>query len=317
MARWVGSGNWYVVRVGPIFRWRPCGAAREGYRYTLARDNERMEARELAGIALEAARRAVAVHREHAGRVELAEWAEKGASDYVTRVDHEAETRMVDHLRACCPDHDIMAEESTELGDAAGVRSRFEASEYLWILDPLDGTTNFLHGYPAYAASAAVAHRGEVVAGAVVDGVTGTAWWSWRGGGAWRDGERVRVSPIERLDRALIGTGFPFKVLDRLPAYLRQFDAILRSTSGIRRAGSAALDLCHVADGRFEGFWELWLAPWDIAAGTLVVREAGGVVTGLEGGEDVRAGGAIVAGNPAVHGCLVALLAGLASAEGS
>jgi myo-inositol-1(or 4)-monophosphatase len=267
-----------------------------------------MERSQLARIALEAARLAAEVQRRHLGRLDVSEWAEKGASDFVTRVDREAESRLVEHLERWCPGHEIMAEESTDLGDEASVRERFESAEYLWLVDPLDGTTNYLHGYPAYAASVAVAHGGEVVAGAVVDGSSGTEWWAWQGGGAWRDGSRVWVSGIDRLDRALVGTGFPFKVLDLLPSYLIQFAAVLSRTSGIRRAGSAALDLCHVADGRFDGFWELWLAPWDIAAGTLMIREAGGMVTSLGGTGDVRGGGAIVAGNPAIHGGLLGLL---------
>lgn len=267
-----------------------------------------MQRRELARIALEAARRATAVHRRHLGRLTVGDWAEKGTADYVTAVDREAEARLVEHILEECPGHDVMAEESTELGDPESIRSRFDRSEHLWVVDPLDGTTNYLHQYPAYAASVAVAERGEVVAGAVVDGATGTAWWAVLGEGAWRDGKRVRVSELDRLDRALIGTGFPFKVVDLLPAYLGQVDRVLRRTSGIRRAGAAAIDLCHVADGRFDGFWELWLAPWDIAAGTLMIREAGGIVTSLDGSEDVRAGGAIVAGNPAVYGLLAPLL---------
>lgn len=267
-----------------------------------------MDPEQLAATALEAARSAAAVHQRHAGRLGVEDWDEKGTADFVTHVDREAEATIIAHLRDRFPEHDVMAEESSRLGDPGSVRARFDEAEYLWVIDPLDGTTNFLHGYPAYAASVAVAHRGELVAGAVVDGRTGTAWWAWRGGGAWRDGERVRVSSIDRLDRALIGTGFPFKVLDYMPAYLKQFDAVLRRTSGVRRAGAAALDLCHVADGRFDGFWELWLAPWDIAAGVLMVREAGGIVTGPGGEHDVRAAGAIVAGNPEIHEELLSLL---------
>lgn len=267
-----------------------------------------MDPKQLADIALQAGRKAAGVHQRHAGGVAVDEWSEKGTADFVTHVDREAEERIIAHIRDRCPGHDVMAEESADLGDPASVRARFDDAEYLWVIDPLDGTTNFLHGYPAYAASVAVAHRGELVAGAVVDGVTGRAWWAWRGGGAWRDGERVRVSGIDRLDRALIGTGFPFKVLEYMPAYLEQFDAVLRRTSGVRRAGAAALDLCHLADGRFDGFWELWLAPWDIAAGTLIVREAGGIVTTPEGAEDVRAAGAIVAGNPHIHEALMDIL---------
>lgn len=267
-----------------------------------------MEPKQLCAIALDAARLATEVHRRHLGELEVSEWAEKGNADFVTRVDRAAEARMIEAIRARCPGHDILAEESTELGDPASVRARFEGSEWLWILDPLDGTTNYLHRYPAYAASVAVAHRGEVVAGAVVDGTTGAAWTAWSGGGAFLDGDPIAVSRIDELKRALIGTGFPFKALHLMPEYLRQFDAILRRTSGIRRAGSAALDLCHVASGWLDGFWELWLAPWDIAAGTLIIREAGGVVTTLAGDEDVRAAGPILAGSRPVHAALKQIL---------
>lgn len=275
-----------------------------------------MDPSELAQVAVEGARLAVEVHRRHLGRVSVSDWAEKAPADFVTAVDREAEARLVEHIERCCPGHDIMAEESTAAGDAASIRSRFEAAEHLWLVDPLDGTTNYLHGYPAYAASVAVARGSEVVAGAVIDGTHGTEWSAWRGGGAWRDGVRIGVSAIDRLDRSLIGTGFPFKVLDLLPVYLSQFERVLSRTSGIRRAGSAALDLCHVADGRFDGFWELWLAPWDIAAGTLLIREAGGRVTTLAGDDDVRAGGGIVAGNPVVHRELSRVLGENPAAEG-
>jgi myo-inositol-1(or 4)-monophosphatase len=267
-----------------------------------------MDPSKLCHIALEAGRRAAAVHRRERGALDPADWDEKGSSDYVTRVDREAEDRAVEYIRERCPGHDILAEESTALGDPASVRRRFDEADYLWVLDPLDGTTNFLHGYPAYAASVAVARDGELVAGAVVDSANGIEWTAWGGGGAWRDGEPIAVSTIDRLDRSLIGTGFPFKALDELPAYLPQFDAVLRRSSGIRRAGAAALDLCHLADGRLDGFWELKLAPWDIAAGVVIVREAGGTVSSLDGSHDVRAAGPIVAGNPAIHSRLLELL---------
>lgn len=267
-----------------------------------------MDPEQLARIAVAAARAAVEAHQRYAGDLDEGDWAEKGTADFVTRVDREAEDRVVARIREAYPDHDIMAEESTDAGEPASVRSRFDSAEYLWIVDPLDGTTNYLHGYPAYAASVAVAHRGHLVAGAVVDGSTGTTWWAWRGGGAWRDGERIGVSSMARLDHALIGTGFPFKVPEHLPRYLGQLETVLRRTSGVRRAGAAALDLCHVADGRLDGFWELWLAPWDIAAGTLVIREAGGLVTSLDGDPDVRAAGAIVAGNTSIHARLLELV---------
>lgn len=260
-----------------------------------------MDARQLCELALDAARVATDVHRRHLGDLQVSDWAEKGTADFVTRVDREAEELAIARIRESCPGHDILAEESTELGDPASIRARFDGAEYLWLLDPLDGTTNYLHRYPAYSASVAVAHRGEVVAGAVVDGTSGATWAAWKGGGAFHDGERISVSPIGALKHALIGTGFPFKALHLMPAYLRQFDAIIRRTSGIRRGGSAALDLCHVATGWLDGFWELWLAPWDIAAGALIIREAGGLITTLDGDQDIRAAGPILAGNPAVY----------------
>lgn len=274
-----------------------------------------MDYQTLCDVALDAARVGAEIHRRHLGGLDVSEWGEKGTSDFVTRVDREAEERIIQRIRDQYPDHAFMAEESTELGDGAAIRARFDDAEWLWVLDPLDGTTNYLHGYPAYAASVAVAHEGEIVAGAVVDGTTGAAWRAWQGGGALLDDRAIRVSAMDRLDRSLIGTGFPFKVLDLMPGYLRQFDAVLRRTSGIRRGGSAALDLCHLATGWLDGFWELWLAPWDIAAGTLIIREAGGVVTTLDGAADVRAGGPILAGAPAIHRELGRVLAGADAAQ--
>ncbi len=268
-----------------------------------------MEPKQLAEIALDAARKARDVHQTYLGRIAPSEWDEKGTSDYVTRVDREAESAIIDHIHECCPDHEVLAEESTRLGNPASVRDRFNAAEYLWVIDPLDGTTNFLHSYPAYAASVAVAHQGRLVAGAVVDH-NGTEWHAWDGGGAFRDGEPIQASRTDRLDRALIGTGFPFKVTELLPRYLRQFDTVLCHAAGIRRAGAAALDLCHLADGRFDGFWELWLAPWDIAAGVVIAREAGAIITTLDGSPDVRAAGAILGGNPTIHRKLASLLEG-------
>lgn len=259
---------------------------------------------DLLDCALAAARAAAAVHRRHLGQVSLDQWSEKGVADFVTHVDREAEDRIVAEIRARFPDHAILAEEGGGVGSAS--------AEWLWIVDPLDGTTNYLHGYPAYAASIAVAHRGELVAGVVACAATDEEWWAVRGGGAFHDGRPIRVSGLTDLRLALIGTGFPFKATHRLPHYLRQFDAVLRRTAGIRRAGSAALDLCHVATGYFDGFWELVLAPWDIAAGALIVREAGGVVSPLGGERDMLAEpGGVLAGNAAIHEALGRLLAGV------
>jgi myo-inositol-1(or 4)-monophosphatase len=274
------------------------------------------DSRELLETARNAARAAVAVHRAHLGKVGAEEWSEKGTADFVTFVDREAEREIVELVRARYPQHAILAEEGTGAAmESAGTGKEgtgtTPGAEWLWVIDPLDGTTNYLHRYPMYAASVAVLHRGEPVAGAVISGATGEEWTATRGGGAHLNGEPIRVSEVDRLTHALIGTGFPFKSLDLLPDYLRQFDALLRRSSGIRRAGSAALDLCHLASGYFDGFWELHLAPWDYAAGALIVREAGGIVTALGGELDLLAGGAVLAGNPTIHAELRRILAPL------
>ena len=180
--------------------------------------------------------------------------------------------------------------------------------EWLWVIDPLDGTTNYLHGYPMYAASVAVLHRGQPVAGAVATSATGEAWWAVRGGGAFHHGVRIHVSEIGHMPQALIGTGFPFTALEHMPRYLGQLDRVLRHTAGVRRGGAAALDLCHLATGWLDGFWELVLAPWDFAAGALVVEEAGGRITALDGGDVFRGDGSVLAGNPAVHPALAELV---------
>jgi myo-inositol-1(or 4)-monophosphatase len=255
--------------------------------------------------ALSAARSAAGVHQHHLGRVAVDEWTEKGVADFVTHVDREAEAAIVARIGETFPEHTVLAEEAATA--AAGAASR-ASGDWIWIVDPLDGTTNYLHGYPMYAVSIAVAHRDELLVGVVLNSASGEEWTALRGGGAYRNGERIFVSGIDRLPRALVGTGFPFKALHLLPAYTEQFAAVLRATSGIRRAGSAALDLCHVATGWFDCFWELNLAPWDVAAGALIVREAGGVVTRLDGSADVVGHGSILAGSPAMHAALGSLL---------
>jgi myo-inositol-1(or 4)-monophosphatase len=220
-------------------------------------------------------------------------------------VDREAENCIVERIRAAFPDHVIMAEESATEGGSA--RS-WEKCEWLWLVDPLDGTTNYLHRYPAYCASIAVARRGALVAGAVVEGATRREWTAVAGGGAYLDGSAIRVSAIEDFASALIGTGFPFKNLEPLAGYLQQLETIIRRSSGVRRAGAAALDLCHVAAGYFDGFWEIDLNPWDFAAGALLVREAGGVITGFKGPLDPFRHGPVLAGNPAIHAQLQTLI---------
>ena len=176
-----------------------------------------------------------------------------------------------------------------------------ESGDPVWVVDPLDGTTNYLHGFPAYAVSIAAVSEGHPLAAVVTDVARDEQFHATDGGGAWKGATRLTVSERNRPEDCLIGTGFPFKHPNLLAPYLRQFTTILRATSGVRRAGSAALDLAHLGCGYFDGFWELALAPWDVAAGTLIVREAGGVVTNLDGSNDVVTHGPIVAGNQAVH----------------
>ena len=217
---------------------------------------------------------------------------DKGHHDWATEVDHDAERLIAAALRKATPDAHVMAEEATPEMFTRGL---------VWVVDPLDGTTNFLHGYPQYAVSIAAARDGILEAGIVLDITRECCYGAVRGQGAWCAGKRISVSPVRDPGRALLGTGFPFKHLDRLDQYLAQFRRLLPATSGIRRTGSAALDLADVALGRLDGFWELALAPWDIAAGLLLVREAGGVVTDLEGRDIGVEHSAVVAGNPAIH----------------
>lgn len=234
----------------------------------------------LTRTALEAAEAAVAVHRRDHGRVVLEAADEKARSDYVSRTDLDAQAAALAVIRSRFPDHAVLAEEDDEpLAD----RLAAQDGRPLWIVDPLDGTANFLHGHPMYCASVAVAVDGRPEAGAIVHGTSGERWWATRGGGAFKGGRPIRVSPDRALARALVGTGFPFKLLDVLPRYLDQLDAVLRRSSGVRRAGSAALDLAYLAQGSLDAFWEMILMPWDFAAGWLLVEEAGGVMARLDG----------------------------------
>ena len=258
--------------------------------------------RELKDLVDVARRAAGAAATELRGRTPAAarDWVEKGRHDFVTEADRLAEVLITEALTREVPG-------STVIGEELAPHAAF-AGEVVWIVDPLDGTTNFLHGYPQYAVSIGALVGGALRVGVIHDIVRDTVYWGAQGLGAWQDRRRLAVSPLTEPRHALVGTGFPFKHLPVLRRYLDQFAAVMGATSGIRRAGSAALDLADVAAGRLDCFWELTLAPWDVAAGVLLVREAGGTVTNLEGSPDVLRHGPVVAGNPALHRWLMNLL---------
>ncbi len=224
--------------------------------------------------------------------------AEKSRNDYVSEVDRRAERIIIDALLKSYPDHAILGEESGAQGD----------SDYRWIIDPLDGTTNYLHGFPQFAVSVALEHKGVLDQGIVYDPLRQELFTASRGDGAYLDDRRIRVSRRESLEGALIGTGFPFRSLDCLDTYLDTFRQLTKVTAGIRRPGSASLDLAYVAAGRLDGFWEYGLELWDIAAGALLIREAGGYATDMDSGETRLESGNIVAGNPPVHDLLMEII---------
>ncbi|MGH7657616.1 MAG: inositol monophosphatase family protein [Gemmatimonadales bacterium] len=223
-------------------------------------------------------------------------WNLKGPNDFVTLVDRAAEEMITERLLREAPGSRVIGEE---------LASDINTDGLTWVVDPLDGTTNYLHGFPAYAVSVAAAVDGVLEAGVIVDVVAGTVYRASAGNGAWAGDRRLAVSEIKDPVSSLIGTGFPFTELERLTPYLGQLERIIRGTSGVRRAGSAALDLASVASGAFEGFWEQHLSAWDIAAGIVLVREAGGRVTDMSGRDLGVEHGAVVAGNRAVHGWLL------------
>jgi myo-inositol-1(or 4)-monophosphatase len=227
-------------------------------------------------------------------------WEHKGTADFVSEVDRNAEEHILSVIEKEFPAATVIGEEfSPEAVSGDGLS---------FIIDPLDGTTNFLHGFPHYAVSIGAAHGGQLLAGAILNVQTRELFAASAGRGATLNGEPIRVSAESRPERALIGTGFPFKQLEHLPQFLRQFELVTRRTAGVRRAGSAALDLADTACGRFDAFWELGLAPWDVAAGILLIREAGGLVTDLDGVDANPAFGSYVAGGRDMHAWLLRTL---------
>lgn len=252
--------------------------------------------------ALDAARY-LAARAEDRGSLE---WQSKSPGDFVTDADTGAEARI--HEILADPPPGWGAEEIRFVGEETSP-DEAHGPGITYVVDPLDGTANFLHGYPWYAVSIAALVDGDLIAGVVHNVATGDVFSAFRGGGARLNDRRISVSRITDPSRALIGTGLPFKYHEQVDPYMRSLPRLLRSTAGIRRAGSAALDLCDVACGRFEAFWELRLSPWDVAAGMLIVREAGGRVTDLDGTDAQVALGPVVAGNPEMHRWLLEVLA--------
>lgn len=253
-------------------------------------------------IAVKAARRAGQIINRASLDVGNLKVDVKRQSDYVTEVDRAAEAAIIEVLRDTYPDHGILAEESGLAGTSA-------SSEYQWIIDPLDGTTNFIHGLPQYAVSIGLAHRGVMTQAVVYDPNRNELFTATRGGGAYLNDKRIRVAKRTRLEDALLGTGFPFRVFTHIDAYMAIFRDVAQRTAGMRRPGAASLDLAWVACGRIDGFWELGLSPWDMAAGTLLITEAGGLVGDLSGEPDYMKTGNIVGGNPKIFAQLVQLIA--------
>ncbi len=250
-------------------------------------------------IAIRAARAAGNVINRYVDRVYTLHVTSKERNDFVTEVDRHAERVIIDTIRAAYPEHGILAEES----------GRYEGeATHRWLIDPLDGTTNFLHGFPPFAVSIALEAHGQLEQAVVYDPVRDELFTASRGSGAYLNNRRIRVSGARRLYGALLGTGFPFKQPEHLDDYLQTFKAFCQDTAGIRRAGSAAIDLAYVAVGRLDGFWELGLKPWDMAAGVLLIKEAGGLVSDFGGGTDYLQSGHVLAGTPDVFDGMAGVL---------
>jgi myo-inositol-1(or 4)-monophosphatase len=243
--------------------------------------------------------------RSHAQNLSALRWEEKSRADYVSDADRDSEHAIRDLILHRHTDAVILGEELSPEGAAETLKRGL-----VFVVDPLDGTTNFLHGFPWYAVSIAALIDGALVAGVVLNVATGDLFTAVSENGARLNGQPIHVSTIEEPLKALLATGFPFKRGDQVNDYLRGFGEAMRQTAGVRRVGSAALDLADVACGRYEAFWELMLAPWDLAAGVLLVREAGGIVTDIAGNPPPLAHTSIVAGNPKMHGWLLELLRG-------
>ena len=250
-------------------------------------------------IGVRAARRAGDLIVRHINQLDAIKVDSKGRNDFVSEVDRMAEQDIIRTVQRSYPDHAFLAEESGASGDA----------EYVWIIDPLDGTTNFLHGFPVFCVSIAVMHRGRLEHGVIYDPLRQELFTTSRGAGATVDGRKMRVSDTRLMEKSLIGTGYPYwQDPAGLDAYMGMLKDAMLATSGVRRPGAAALDLAYVAAGRLDGFWEIGLKIWDVAAGALMIQECGGIITDLAGGEGWQQSGNVLAGNPKIHEALQKLI---------
>jgi myo-inositol-1(or 4)-monophosphatase len=249
-------------------------------------------------IAVRAARSAGEIILRSADKASHLSVDSKGKNDFATEIDRLAEKEIISIIKAAYPEHSILAEES---GEHAG-------NDFVWVIDPLDGTTNFIHGFPQYAVSIALKYKNRIEIGVVYDPLREELFTAKRGGGAMLNNRRLRVTGLTSMKGALIGTGFPFKVPQHLDAYLNMFRAITIDSAGIRRAGSAALDLAYLAAGRLDAFWEIELKEWDMAAGILLVKEAGGVATDFSFNDNYLTSGNLIAGSPRMHQLMYQLI---------
>ena len=249
-------------------------------------------------IAVRAARSAGDLILRSADNVGRLHIDQKGKNDYASEVDRMAEREIINIIKAAFPEHAILAEES----------GKHKGNDFVWVIDPLDGTTNFLHGFPQYAVSIALKHKGKLEVGVVYDPLRDELFTAKRGGGAMLNNRRLRVTNQTSLKGALIGTGFPFKTDKHLDAYLGMFRALTTDCAGIRRAGAAALDLAYVAAGRLDGFWEIGVMEWDVAAGILLITEAGGVITDFSFNDNYLESGNVIAGSPRMHQLMYQLI---------
>jgi len=253
-------------------------------------------------VSREAALKAGQMLRDNIGQ--SSEISYKGTVDLVTNFDTQAQRMIIDHISSRFPDHDYLAEEGL---------SQKKGAEFRWVIDPLDGTTNYAHSFPVFTVSIALEKKGEVILGLVYDPMREEMFSAVKGEGAFLDRKEIKVSTVDDLDKSLLATGFPYDIRTSEVNNIAHFNNFLTRAQGIRRCGSAAMDLCYVACGRFDGFWELKLSPWDVAAGTLIVQEAGGRISDFRNEEFTIFGSEVLASNGLIHQKMVDVLTGGAS----